>query len=180
MERGGVHAEIMVIGQAPGRSAASHGLAFAGNSFTRLHSWFSEAGYEGTPTDLRKLLYLTSLLKCAPTPLTSAIVRKCFGNCRDFLIEQLNIIDPNLVIVLGKDAYDVIRYPSPSFCDGVGSVITTEQVFEGDLFPPKTNPCAEWLFLPHPSGLSRTMNDATVKKRLLDTLATKLKKLKII
>jgi uracil-DNA glycosylase family 4 len=180
MDRGAANATIMAIGQAPGRVALNKQVAFAGNSFTRLHSWFKEAGYQGDATQLRSEMYLTSLLKCAPTPHSRKAIQKCFGLCRSFLWEQLEFVKPQLVVVLGRDACDLLAQDDRSFSLSVGRVFSPRDLFGQELFPPNVNDRSRWIFLPHPSGLSRIMNEPGIKNTVIGALRRELTKIEFI
>src|SRR5690606_27642214 len=103
MKRGGA-SDIIVVGLEPGTKAAQAGMAFAGNSFTRLHTWFTEAGFKGTQDQLRDALYLTSVLKCSCSSMTSDLRLRMFRNCARFLDRQLALIRPRLGLILGAEA----------------------------------------------------------------------------
>lgn len=56
--------EILIVGQAPGKTEQTSGRAFSGISGTRLDRWLVDIGRpEQNP---RQGVYLTSLLKCSP------------------------------------------------------------------------------------------------------------------
>ncbi|MDX2079921.1 MAG: uracil-DNA glycosylase family protein [Terrimicrobiaceae bacterium] len=171
MERGPADAGVMCIGQSPGKSAISSGIAFAGNSFSRLHSWFATAGFTGTDSDLRNSLYLTSLLKCGSQEDTAATRAKMFRRCQEFLWSQINFVKPTFILLLGKDAVSHIlpRVGNAEFAGVIGRSYTTSQVFAGDLLPPVQWDC-HWIPLPHPSGLSRMMNDSEVQAKVFAAL----------
>ena len=173
MYRGPATSRIMAIGQAPSRAALNRQVAFAVNSFTRLHGWFVQAGYQGDAQQLRNEIYLTSLLKCAPSPANRKNIQKCFGLCRGFLWEQLEIIRPHLVLVLGKDASEMLAPDGYDFSSLIGRTLNSSMLFSQELFPPTTEN-NRWMFLPHPSGLSRTMNDAGVRDTVISALRNEL------
>jgi len=178
MNRGTSAARIMAIGQAPGQAALTRQQAFAGNSFTRLYSWFVEAGFTGDTEYLRSKMYLTSLLKCAPESTSRKTVQRCYGICRKFLWDQLELINPELVLLLGKDACEIIAPFGEAFGETVGRVFTSSEIFQQELFPPTLDPKSRWIFLPHPSGLSRTMNEPNVKTKVIEALRRELGQIK--
>jgi uracil-DNA glycosylase family 4 len=174
INRGNPTARIMGIGIAPGNSAASQGLAFAGNSFTKIRSWFASAGYEMSEGDLRARLYLTSLNKCIVSPDNSTKRAILWNTCNEFLWTQIELVNPSLILLFGSEVAEKLsnrgslqEYPA------VGSALPISDLFIGELFPPVTVD-ARLLFMPHPSGLSRTMNDRETRSRVLAALKTEL------
>jgi uracil-DNA glycosylase family 4 len=141
---------IFIVGEGPGRKEKEKGVAFAGGSGTRLNKWLVECG--ANPTDPRAGIYLTSVTKCiAPEKLALCeMVRKC----RPFLIKQLQVLRPSLVITLGKPAYESLALSdlpyNRSLCRAQAStelLLLSELDFDYTLLP--------W---PHPSGLNRWFN----------------------
>lgn len=176
IQRGNPLASVMGIGIAPSKSAAQGGLAFAGNSFDRIRKWFREAGYNLSENDLRDKLYLTSLNKCAAEPDTLKIRSKLWKGCSHFLWRQIDIVRPNLLLLFGSEVAEKISsYTGGDIELKCGTTINMQDLFAGNLFPPvDANP--RILAMPHPSGLSRTMNDSHVRKRILSTLEEELQR----
>ncbi|WP_346287020.1 uracil-DNA glycosylase family protein [Zoogloea sp.] len=176
MRRGSAGSVVMAVGVAPGQSAINAGKAFAGNSLSRLLSWFCCAGYPLSEEQFRDSVYLTSLNKCAAIPDTLANRKRLWRMCSHFLWRQIEIIRPRLILVLGKEPADILlKQEGGDWNQVLGRTLTTSQLFQDDLFPPvaiETN----WLFMPHPSGLSRTMNDSSVSKMVIESLGVELKR----
>jgi uracil-DNA glycosylase family 4 len=149
MDRGGA-GSIVVVGQGPGNIEIAKGRAFSGSSGKRLNEWLTQCGAnEHNP---RAGIYLTSVIKCAGA-------KKHFSrmahNCRSFLNQQLTIIRPALVITLGQEAYEELRFNEKPYyaalCREQRSIdyaLITPVGFHYSLLP--------W---PHPSGLNRWHND---------------------
>lgn len=177
MQRGHANAQVMAIGLAPGSAAINAGKAFAGNSLSRLLSWFCAAGYSLDETQFRSLVYLTSLNKCAAVPDVPANRRRMWSRCAPFLWRQIELIEPRLILVLGKEAADILlKSVGREWSDVFGVSLSTSRLFPGDLFE-SVRVDADWLFLPHPSGLSRTMNDPQVFSMVTRSLARALKRI---
>jgi uracil-DNA glycosylase family 4 len=167
IERGCEDASVMAIGVAPGRAAQDAQKAFAGNSFSRMSKWFAVAGFPSDENQLRRSLYLTSLNKCAAVPDTYIARRRLWTRCQDFLWRQIETVRPRLILLLGLEpAAIVLDRRDLRLEDIVGQSWTTEQLFGLVLFP-RTQVAATWLSLPHPSGLSRTMNDPALADRVI-------------
>lgn len=169
MNRGTESSKIMIIGLAPSRTAIEKEIAFFGNSFNRLTSWLRSAGYTGDAQSLRSHLYLTSVNKCAVTPDTEAQRTKLWINCRTFLWQQIEELAPKSILILGQEPAKKILGTITNWNTLVGTYITTREIFGENLIE-GNGERSKWLILPHPSGLSRTMNDETVRTRVFESL----------
>ena len=94
---GPVNSVAMMIGEAPGREEDLTGRPFVGKSGRLLTEMMESAGIS------RSEVYITSLLKCRPpnnrNPMASEIKM-----CAYFLDEQLRVINPSIILPLGKFA----------------------------------------------------------------------------
>ena len=177
MNRGAATSTVMAVGIAPGQSAINAKKAFAGNSLSRLLGWFDNAGYPLTEEQFRDRVYLTSLNKCAADPDSQANRKRLWRRCAPFLWHQIDLIKPRLILVLGREPAEILlRQEGGGWNDVLGSSLTTGQLFRNDLFPPIVIE-TEWLFMPHPSGLSRTMNDREVSAMVTKSLSVALGKI---
>lgn len=88
-------AKIMFIGEAPGKNEALTGRPFCGSAGKVLDSLLAEAGLK------REEIYITNIVKDRPEnnrdPLPEEI--KVYG---PFLDRQLNIIQPQIIVTLGR------------------------------------------------------------------------------
>jgi DNA polymerase len=170
VRRGGLGASVMAVGIAPSVAARQAKKALAGNSFNRLLRWFAAAGFPATEDQLRDAVYLTSLNKCAVLPDTESNRRGLWKSCQQFLWRQIDIVRPKLILLLGKEpAAMVLADPHIRLGAVAGRSWTTRELFVEELFPP-TGVSATWLILPHPSGLSRLMNDDATSGRIIAAL----------
>lgn len=167
--RGDVSASIMVIAMAPGPSATKANIALAGGSFSRLHKYFEDAGFGGSADDLRREMYITSLLKCGPPANRQRDVLKYFAQCGRFLWRQLELVKPTHVILLGLDAARLIVGGSETMHQMAGRMWSDDELNEGELFPTDRGD-VQWLTLPHPSGACRLWNDPSVMERSITGL----------
>jgi uracil-DNA glycosylase len=141
---GSIGARVMVVGQAPGSREVEAGRPFHAQSGTRLFQWLALAGFD--EAQFRTRQYMTSVTKCFPGKAAAgggdrrptAIEVEA---CRPFLEEQIALIQPALVVPVGKLAIDVFFTDHPP----LEEVIGTEHVLHGRVVIP----------LPHPSGASR-------------------------
>jgi len=138
---------IMVIGQAPGHRSIARGRSFSGPGGTILQKWLESAGFP--PGYLHSHVYLSSLTRCDPgrnprgdgdrRPSASEIAL-----CKPFLDAELQLLQPEIILLVGTMAIETFFGKVK-----LEEVIGTHQEHEGKLFLP----------LPHPSGISRWLND---------------------
>ena len=178
IQRGVQSARVMAVGIAPSAAARKAKKAFAGSSFSRLAKWFAAAGFPATETQLRDAIYLTSLNKCAVMPDTPANRRILWTRCQQFLWRQIEAVRPELILILGREPAALILGDRNLRSEvAFGKSWTTTELFAEDLFPATTVP-STWLILPHPSGLSRTMNDKAISGRIISSLGKHLKQVR--
>ena len=98
--RGNQKAKIMLIGEAPGETEQNEGIPFVGRSGKLLDSLLEKAGL-----DIYEDIYITNIVKDRPPdnrkPFYDEIVR-----CAPFLLHEIEIIQPKLIITLGKSSGD--------------------------------------------------------------------------
>lgn len=145
---------LMLIGQAPGPVTDRQGYHFAGPAGRFLEIWLDRAGFPSGY--FRRYVYLTSLTRCFPgkSPAGNGDrppSRAEIALCRRFLDRELELLQPKLVLLVGKMAID-------AFLDKLPLTETVGQVFDRDgrLYLP----------LPHASGVSRWLNDPANRARL--------------
>lgn len=170
--RGNASARVMVIGQAPGPTAAERPWPYSGASGRTLRSWLVRAGFEETALHDPDRFYLTSLTKCFPGRATSgsgdrAPSRTEINLCAAHLDTELAIVQPELILALGR--LSITRLLPSTRKQSLYDIV-------GDARPAEYQPAgtARILALPHPSGVSRWLNAAENQARLhiaLDWLA---------
>jgi uracil-DNA glycosylase len=150
---------VMLIGQAPGAITDARGYHFAGPAGQFLDVWLTRAGFP--PGYFRDHVYLTSLTRCFPGKATSGSgdrppSRAEMALCRPYLTRELALLEPELVLLVGKMAIDAFL-GKHLLVDTVGGVFDRD----GRLY----------LSLPHASGVSRWLNDPANRARLDQALA---------
>ena len=99
MGDGNLNAEIVFIGEAPGKNEDEQGLPFVGATGKFLNEMLSQAGME------RSDVYITNIVKYRPPnnrdPLPEE--KKAFW---PYLLKQLQIIKPKVVITLGRHSME--------------------------------------------------------------------------
>lgn len=92
---------LMLVGEAPGSQEDREGLPFVGAAGKLLTSLLLSAGLR------REEVYITNVVKCRPpgnrTPLPEET-----DACRPYLEEQVRILEPRLVVALGRVAASVL------------------------------------------------------------------------
>jgi uracil-DNA glycosylase len=153
---------MMVIGQAPGHRSVAKGRSFSGPGGSILQKWLEQAGFPHGY--LHEHTYLSSLTRCDPgrNPRGDGDRRPSpqeVALCRPFLEAELELLQPKVVLLVGAMAIEAYFGKAK-----LEDVIGTFQERDGMMFLP----------LPHPSGVSRWLNDAEHLKllqRALDILA---------
>ncbi len=165
---GHVGQRLMIVGQAPGPSAGERPLPYTGATGRTLQGWLERAGF---PTGaLHRDFYLTSLTKCFPGPATGrggkgdrppSATEIAF--CATHLDREIALVRPEIVVSLGRLAAERLDPTARKLplVDLVGSFRLVERA--GHRF--------RLLPLPHPSGVSRWLNDRTHQGRLNEALA---------
>src|SRR4051794_6906629 len=144
----------MIVGQAPGAQTEAKRFHFAGPGGVLLGRWMAKAGYD--PERWREQCYITSLTRCFPgkAPRGGRGDRKPspaeLALCRPFLEDELRLVRPKVVLAIGSMAIE--HFIGRAAAGGRGSLdqlVGTLREVDGRLVLP----------LPHPSGVSRWLND---------------------
>lgn len=158
---GHAHQRLMIVGQAPGARAHQTGVPWSGRSGEILRGWLEQAGFPSGAW--RETWYLTSLTKCfpgkaaqgkgdrAPSPAEIAL-------CGDHLAAELALVRPEIVVTLGKLAASRLIPGARrlALADLVGTAFTVDLGHGPATVVP----------LPHPSGVSRWLNDPANRERV--------------
>jgi uracil-DNA glycosylase len=137
-------AKIMTIGQAPGITEKEAGRPFNAGSGKRLFEWLALAGIE--ESWFRETQYMSSVTKCYPGRAKSGSgdrvpSRKEQSLCRPFLDEEIALVNPALIIPIGRLAINLF-FPAKQ---PLREIIGMEKTIEDRWVVP----------LPHSSGASR-------------------------
>jgi DNA polymerase len=92
---GPLDADIMLIGEAPGANEDREGRPFVGASGKFLTELLAAAGLR------REDVYIANILKCRP-PSNRDPEPAQIEACRDYLDEQVALVDPLVVVTLGR------------------------------------------------------------------------------
>lgn len=158
----------MIVGQAPGARGHQNGMPWAGASGELLRAWFARAGYP--PEAFLDAWYFTSLTKCFPGKMAggkgdrapSAAERRL---CAPWLAGEIDLVRPELIVTLGRLAAEALIPGGRR--RGLSEVIGTVWIVDPGYGEIPVVP------LPHPSGVSRWLNDPANRllvERALDQL----------
>lgn len=89
--------KIMIIGEAPGAEEDRLGQPFVGRAGKLLNELLETAGID------RKNVFITNTVKCRPPKNRNPNTLE-LKTCRKWLDQQIETINPNLIIVLGRVA----------------------------------------------------------------------------
>jgi uracil-DNA glycosylase len=97
---GNPDAQIMIIGEAPGKQEDVQGLPFVGRSGMLLNRVFANLGIT------RDDLFITNIVKCRP-PNNRRPTQKESNTCKStLLVNQIKIIRPKIICTLGSAALE--------------------------------------------------------------------------
>ncbi|MCK5646013.1 MAG: uracil-DNA glycosylase family protein [Anaerolineales bacterium] len=152
-------ARTMIIGQAPGVTEVEAGRPFNAGSGTRLFDWLKAAGFN--EKKFRSEQYMTSVTKCFPGKSKNGggdrvPSRKEQGLCRSYLDREIQIIDPRLIIPVGRLAINLF-YPSKL---SLAEIIGLRKEINNRFIVP----------FPHPSGASRWHQIAENREKIAQAI----------
>ncbi len=99
--KGNFDADVIFVGEAPGRNEDIHGEPFVGAAGKRLDMILEDTGID------RKDVYITNIVKCRP-PKNRVPSRKEEESCNDFIKQEIEIINPKIICVMGNTAYGTL------------------------------------------------------------------------
>lgn len=94
---GSVSPDIMLIGEGPGETEDNFGRPFIGNAGQLLDKVIARMGYT------RETVFIGNIVKCRP-PNNRDPLKDEVDACMPFLIRQLEILRPKVIVCLGKVA----------------------------------------------------------------------------
>ena len=100
--RGNPQARALLIGEAPGQQEDEQGEPFVGRAGQLLEKLLGEAGL-----DSRRDLYIANVIKCRP-PQNRKPTRTEIERCLPWLHQQLELLDPPLVVLAGATALQAV------------------------------------------------------------------------
>ena len=154
---------ILLVGQAPGDKEPKLGRPFAWTAGKTLFKWFNEAlGW--MEDDVRDRFYFAAVCRCFPGKRTEGGDRVPapdeIANCSGWLEREFQLLQPSLVIPVGKLAIAQFLPPAP-LAEIIGRVFTINH----------RGHAADCIPLPHPSGASTWHRVEPGRTLLRDALA---------
>ncbi|NTV05191.1 MAG: uracil-DNA glycosylase [Chlorobiaceae bacterium] len=98
---GNPRADMVIIGEAPGADEDASGRPFVGRSGQLLGKILQAVHFE------REEVYICNILKCRPPGNRNPLQDEIFC-CMPWLLRQLEIIKPEIILILGKVAANTI------------------------------------------------------------------------
>ena len=96
--KGNLKAEILFIGEAPGRNEDLKGEPFVGAAGNILSEALGSAGLS------RDDVYITNVVKCRP-PNNRVPLQEEKESCQPYLSKELEIVKPKIICIMGNTAY---------------------------------------------------------------------------
>lgn len=96
---GSLKAELMFIGEAPGRDEDIQGRPFVGKAGQLLTKIINAMDFR------REEVYITNVVKCRP-PNNRTPHKEEIEKCKGYLLEQIKLVNPRVIVTLGRVAAD--------------------------------------------------------------------------
>lgn len=152
---GSAEAKIMFVGEAPGKNEDLQGLPFVGQAGKLLDELLYSIGFD------RNEVFIANVLKCRPPgnrdPRTEEI-----NTCKDYLKEQIKIIDPKIICTLGRFSTQLLLGTNK----GISSIRGKVFKVESHIIMPINHPAAA---LYTPSRMTVLKEDFQKIKSLIDS-----------
>ncbi|HKD86139.1 MAG TPA: uracil-DNA glycosylase [Terriglobales bacterium] len=94
---GDPHAELMFVGEGPGADEDAQGLPFVGRAGQLLNNMIAAMGLK------REQVYIANIVKCRPPGNRTPERDEC-ETCSPFLMRQMQVIRPKVIVALGATA----------------------------------------------------------------------------
>lgn len=99
---GNADAQLMFVGEAPGATEDERGIPFVGRAGKLLDTLLGEIGQE------RGDVFIANVLKCRP-PGNRDPQPVEISNCQDYLLRQVELIQPSVICTLGNFSTKLLR-----------------------------------------------------------------------
>lgn len=158
MTGGVADARVILVGQAPGPRETDCHRPFAYTAGHRMFEWFESIGW--SEKEFRDTVHICAVIRCFPgrTPdgrSDRSPKRSEIENCSSWLDAEIEMLEPELVIAVGKLAIEQF-IGKTNLNEVVGqSLRAVRAAKEFDLIP-----------LPHPSGRSTWLNQPEHREML--------------
>ena len=99
--KGNFYSDVIFVGEAPGRNEDRNGEPFVGAAGKKLSASLENAGIT------RDQIYITNVVKCRP-PNNRVPNTEERETCTDYLRQEISIIKPKIICILGNTAFNSI------------------------------------------------------------------------
>jgi len=147
---GDAAAELMFVGEGPGRDEDSQGRPFVGRAGQLLTKIIAAMTFE------RSRVFITNIVKCRP-PENRVPQRGEVESCTPYLLRQVEIIRPRVIVSLGKTATDFFV---PDATGGMTAIRGKFYDWNGTRIMPTF----------HPSYLVRNEGNREIKRMVWDDM----------
>lgn len=120
---GNPQAEVLIVGEAPGRSEDEQGLPFVGRSGQLLDQYL-----RAIHLSRDKNVFITNIVKCRPPENRDPLPNE-WDACIPYLRDQFRIIRPKIVLCLGRIAAQRLIRPDFSVMREHGKWVEKDGVF---------------------------------------------------
>ena len=128
---GNVDADVIFIGEAPGKNEDLQGLPFVGRAGNLLSKYLNGIGLS------RKSVFITNIVKCRP-PGNRDPLEEEIEACFPYLTKQIEIISPKVIVTLGRYSLSALLGREVKIMRERGSIIN----FKGVMLLPMLHPAA--------------------------------------
>ncbi|MFD1640369.1 uracil-DNA glycosylase [Halohasta litorea] len=111
-------ADLLFVGEGPGKNEDEQGEPFVGRSGTVLDDALSEAGV------LREEVRITNCVRCRP-PENRDPTKEELANCRGYLDSEIAAVEPVVVVTLGKVPSEHLLERSVGITGEAGDIVET-------------------------------------------------------
>lgn len=159
---GPVASKVYLVGQAPGPREGAMGRPFAWTAGKTMFNWFEGIGL--SEQQFRSLAYMAAVCRCFPGKAKGGADRVPspaeIENCSSWMNREIELMQPQLVIAVGKLAIERFLGKGIELVAVVGKQFQVERFDHSfDLVP-----------LPHPSGASTWFRKEPGKTLLAEAL----------
>ena len=102
---GDLNTDLMFVGEGPGRDEDLQGSPFVGRAGKLLTKIIHAMKFQ------REEVYITNIVKCRP-PGNRNPQGNEIASCKDYLLAQIELIDPKVIVTLGRVATDFFIHSS--------------------------------------------------------------------
>ncbi|WP_292655773.1 uracil-DNA glycosylase [Nitratifractor sp.] len=152
---GNPHAKLMFVGEGPGATEDSTGRPFVGRAGELLTRMIENVLYLR-----REQVYIANIVKCRPPGNRVPTPTEAF-TCRPYLLKQIELIRPKIIMTLGATAYRYLTNDETPISRVRGHIIHTDNYLLVPTFHPS-------YLLRNPSAKKEAWADLLKVKELLE------------